>query len=105
MGSVLTGVIGLFIVVSCAATLHAGGLEINDAGDAALALRPLAGAQAQTLFGFGLVGAALLATAVVPLSTAYSVAEAYGRPAEIDDHFSEARVFYGAYVGACSSRW
>ena len=100
VGSVLTGVIGLFIVVSCAATLHAGGLEINDAGDAALALRPLAGAEAQTLFGFGLVGAALLATAVVPLSTAYSVAEAYGRPAEIDDRFSDARVFYCAYVGS-----
>ena len=34
-GDVLTGVIGLFVVVACAATLHAAGKEIGDAGDAA----------------------------------------------------------------------
>ena len=35
VGAVLTGVIGLFIVVACAATLHAQRITINDAGDAA----------------------------------------------------------------------
>ena len=96
-GALLTGVIGLFVVVSCAATLHAQGLSVDDAGDAARALEPLAGSAARTLFGLGLVGAALLAAAVVPLSTAYSVAEAFERPADLNDRLREAPVFYGAY--------
>ncbi len=57
VGAVLTGVIGVFIVVACAATLHARGVEINDAGDAAQALEPLAGHLASTLFGLGFLGA------------------------------------------------
>jgi NRAMP (natural resistance-associated macrophage protein)-like metal ion transporter len=97
VGAVLTGVIGVFIVVACAATLHESGLHVNDARDAALALKPLAGDAAQTLFGLGLVGAALLAAAVVPLSTAYSVAEAFEQPADLNDGFRRAPLFYGAY--------
>jgi Mn2+/Fe2+ NRAMP family transporter len=96
-GAVLTGVIGLFVVVACAATLHADGRHIDDAADAAAALRPLAGDAAQTLFGVGLVGAGLLAAAVVPLSTAYSVAEAFDKPADLNDGFRQAPLFYGAY--------
>jgi Mn2+/Fe2+ NRAMP family transporter len=96
-GAVLTGVIGLFVVVACAATLHVDGRHIGDASDAAVALRPLAGNAAETLFGLGLVGAALLAAAVVPLSTAYSVAEAFGRRCDLNDRFREAPLFYGAY--------
>jgi Mn2+/Fe2+ NRAMP family transporter len=96
-GAVLTGVIGLFIVVACAATLHAHGRHIHDASDAAVALRPLAGSAAQTLFGLGLVGAALLAAAVVPLSTAYSVAETFEQRADLNDSFGQAPLFYGAY--------
>ena len=98
-GAGLTGIIGLFVVVACAATLHATGrTDIKDARDAAVALRPLAGHFASTLFGVGLLGAALLAAAVVPLSTAYSVSEAVGRPAALDDRVREAPFFYGAYV-------
>jgi Mn2+/Fe2+ NRAMP family transporter len=100
-GAVLTGVIGAFIVIACAATLHAHGQHIHDARDAAVALRPLAGSAATTLFGLGLVGAALLAAAIVPLSTAYSVAESFGRKCDLNDTFREAPVFYGAY-GACA---
>jgi Mn2+/Fe2+ NRAMP family transporter len=99
-GAVMTGVIGLFVVVACAATIHAhGGTDIHDASDAARGLHPLAGHLASTLFGAGLVGAALLAAAVLPLSTAYSVAEAFGREAKIDDSFGQAPLFYGAYGG------
>jgi NRAMP (natural resistance-associated macrophage protein)-like metal ion transporter len=97
VGATLTGVIGLFVVVACAATLHPQGIEINDARDAAGALEPLAGATAATLFGFGILGAALLAAAIVPLSTAYSVSETFGRKGDIDDSFEEAHVFYLSY--------
>lgn len=94
VGAVLTGVIGLFVVVACAATLHPAGIEIDDARDAAKALEPLAGQLAASLFGAGFLGAALLAAAIVPLSTAYSVSEAFGRRADVDDRFNEARGFY-----------
>ena len=99
-GALLTGIIGLFVVVACAATLHATGRrEINDASQAAEALRPLAGHLASALFGVGLLGAALLAAAVVPLSTAYSVSEALGQECALDDGFRQAPVFYSAYFG------
>jgi NRAMP (natural resistance-associated macrophage protein)-like metal ion transporter len=97
VGAVMTGVIGLFVVVACAATLHVQGVTINDASDAAGALRPLAGHLASTLFGLGFLGAALLAAAIVPLSTAYSVGEAFGARADINDSFQEARLFYCSY--------
>jgi Mn2+/Fe2+ NRAMP family transporter len=96
-GALMTGVIGVFIVVACAATLHASGRSIDDARDAATALEPLAGNLAATLFGAGLVGAALLAASVLPLSTAYSVSEAVGCESALDDAFGEARIFYCTY--------
>ena len=56
-GSLLTGVIGFFVVVACAATLHADGRSVDSARDAATGLEPLAGSLAATLFGAGLLGA------------------------------------------------
>jgi len=96
-GAVLTGVIGFFVVVACAATLHVKGIEVNDARDAAKALEPLAGSAASTLFGIGFLGAALLAAAVVPLSTAYSVAETEGKRADVNDTFEQAPLFYMSF--------
>ena len=97
VGSVLTGVIGFFVVVACAATLHEEGKTISSASDAAAALEPLAGHLASTLFAVGLLGAGLLAAAILPLSTAYSVSEAVGVPAALDRRLREAPVFYGVY--------
>ena len=99
VGAVLTGVIGVFIVVACAATLHRRGVEIDDARDAAQALGPLAGSAASTLFAAALVGAALLAASVLPLSTAYSVSEAFGKKDALDDTLREAPVFYSTFIG------
>lgn len=96
-GAVLTGVIGFFVVVACAATLHRDGLHITDAADAAVALQPLAGEAASRLFAVGLIGAAFLAASILPLSTAYSVCEFAGVEAAIDDPFQEARTFYVTY--------
>jgi Mn2+/Fe2+ NRAMP family transporter len=99
VGAVMTGVIGGFVIVACAATLHADGRSINDAADAAGALEPLAGSLASTLFGAGLLGAALLAASILPLSTAYSVGEAFGHESALDDRMREAPLFYGTYAG------
>jgi Mn2+/Fe2+ NRAMP family transporter len=98
VGALLTGVIGVFVVVASAATLHVSGISIDDASDAARALEPLAGHLAATLFGLGFVGASLLAAAIVPLSTAYSTAEAVEAPCDINDSFKEAPVFYATFV-------
>jgi Mn2+/Fe2+ NRAMP family transporter len=99
IGSVLTGVIGLAIAVACAATLHASGVRIETAADAAAALRPLAGRFATVLFGAGLLGASLLAAAIVPMATAYSIAEGAGEPASLDLDARHFQWFYAAFVG------
>jgi Mn2+/Fe2+ NRAMP family transporter len=99
IGSVLTGVIGLAIAVACAATLNRADIHINDASDAALALRPLAGSFATVLFGAGLLGASLLAAAIVPIATAYSIAEGIGAPASLDLDSHHFQYFYAAFVG------
>src|SRR5450759_3707961 len=97
-GAVLTGIIGFFVVVACASTLHVHGVTISSAADAAAALEPLAGHLARTIFAIGLIGAGLLAAAILPLSTAYSVCEFTGSEAALDDGASEAWLFYGTYV-------
>ncbi len=99
IGSVLTGVIGLSIAVACAATLHETGTQIKEASDVAIALRPLAGSFATVLFGVGLLGASLLAAAIVPLATSYSIAEGIGAPASLDLDSHHFQFFYAAFVG------
>jgi Mn2+/Fe2+ NRAMP family transporter len=97
-GSVLTGVIGLFVIITCAATLHPQGLHVNSAADAAEALAPLAGPYARALFAIGIIGAAVLASAVLPLSTAYSISEFIGHEGALDDGPRGAPLFYGSYI-------
>ncbi|GAA2754998.1 NRAMP family divalent metal transporter [Actinopolymorpha rutila] len=97
-GAVLTGVIGAFVVVACASTLHTRGVPIDTAADAARALEPVAGRLASGLFGIGLIGAGLLAAAILPLSTAYSVCEFTGYEAALDDSMRDATLFYLTYV-------
>ncbi len=99
-GAIVTDVISLFIIVSTAATVYAQGLHIEDASQAALALGPLAGPLAQQLFAVGLLNASLLGAAVVPLSTAYAVCEAFGWEAGVSRSFHEAPIFNGLYTFA-----
>jgi NRAMP (natural resistance-associated macrophage protein)-like metal ion transporter len=98
-GCIVTDVIAFFIVVACAATLYKSGHgEINDAAEAAMALKPFAGHFAALLFGVGLVNASLLSAAILPLATAYNVCEGLGFESGIDRRFSEAPVFYSMYT-------
>lgn len=99
VGSILTGVIGIAIAVACAATLHRRGIHIEDVADVASALQPLAGSFATLLFGVGLLGASLLAAAIVPLATSYSIAEGIGARASLDLDSSHFQYFYAAFVG------
>lgn len=110
IGAFFTWLIAFFAIVATAATLHAGGVVIENAGDAALALAPLAGKYASQLFSFGLLGASLLAAFILPLSTAYAICEAFGFEHGVDLDYKEAPVFYGLYtalivVGALLVLW
>jgi len=96
-GSFMVNVVALFIIVACAATLFEGGIRIETARDAALALAPLAGKYASVLFAFGLLNASLFAASILPLSTAYVVCEGMGWEDGVNKKFSEAPQFYGLY--------
>lgn len=97
-GSFLTNFISFFIIVACAATIFVNHQTINSAKDAALALQPLAGNLASILFAFGLLNASFFGAAIVPLSTAYVVTEAFGFENGLNFSFSEAKQFYGLFA-------
>lgn len=100
IGSLVTDVIAFFIIVATAATLNATGhTDIADAKDAAQALVPLAGEFAKVFFVAGLVGASLLAAAVLPLSTAYAVSEAFGWERGVGYRIREAPAFFIIFTG------
>jgi len=95
MGAIFTDAIDLFIVLACAATLYKEGIVVETAQDAARALAPLAGQAASFLFGFGLLNVSILGAAILPLTTAYAVCEAFGFESGLDRKFDEAPVFNG----------
>lgn len=97
-GAVWGNVIAFFIIVCTAAALFKEGAVISSAQQAALALAPLAGHFATILFGAGLLGASVLACAVIPLSTSYAVCEAFGFESGVDNRASDAPTFYGIYT-------
>jgi NRAMP (natural resistance-associated macrophage protein)-like metal ion transporter len=98
-GCIFTDVVAWFIIVACAATLYVHGYRnVQDAKDAAQALRPLAGDYAYILFAMGLFNASLFAASILPLSTAYTVCEGLGFESGVGRKFGEAPVFYWLYT-------
>lgn len=99
VGMVLSSLVSFFIIVATAATLHyAGVTQITSAADAARALEPVLGPAAKTIFAIGLLGASLMAAAILPLATAYSVGETFGFPKGMNLDFRRARIFYGLFA-------
>ncbi|MCX8053358.1 MAG: Nramp family divalent metal transporter [Armatimonadetes bacterium] len=101
VGSFMTDLVSFFMIVAAAVMIHdarGGPVAINNAAEAAAALKPVAHGFAEKLFAIGLLGASTLAAAVVPLSTAYTYSEAFGWEIGISRKFSEAPVFYGVYT-------
>ncbi len=98
LGSFITNLIAGFIIIACAATLFPQGIQIERAEDAARALAPLAGVYASLLFALGLLNAAVFSVAIIPLSTAYAICEAFGWEAGLDRTVSQAPVFYGLFL-------
>ncbi|HLW38178.1 MAG TPA: Nramp family divalent metal transporter, partial [Candidatus Eremiobacteraceae bacterium] len=98
IGSFLTDIVAYFIIVACGATLYLHHINVTDAGQAAAALEPLAGRFASMLFAIGLLNASLFAASVLPLSTSYTVCEAFGFESGIDKRFREAPIFFTLYL-------
>lgn len=99
IGAAWGNVISAFIVICTAATLYVAGIHVESADQAAMALAPLAGSSAKILFALGLLGASLLAIAVLPLSTTYALCEAFGWERGLNRSVKEAPIFYGLYIG------
>jgi NRAMP (natural resistance-associated macrophage protein)-like metal ion transporter len=95
-GAVFANVVAGFVIIATGATLYTHGIhEISSAAGAARALNPFAGQFAEALFGIGLLGASLLAAAILPIATSYVVAESLGYEKGIGRRREEAPVFVG----------
>jgi Mn2+/Fe2+ NRAMP family transporter len=95
-GAIFADLVAGFIIIATGATLYVGGIHsIGSAADAAKALAPFAGQYAELLFGVGLLGASLLAAAILPIATSYAVAESLGFEKGIGRRRDEAPVFIG----------
>ena len=98
VGCMMTSVIAFFIIVACAGAIWSvRPRDIQDAGEAALGLRPF-GEYAFLLFSAGLFNASIFAACILPLSTAYSVCEGLGFEAGVNKRMREAPVFYFLYT-------
>ncbi len=100
LGSIFANVVVFFIIVCTAATLHQKGMRHPDsAEEIARALAPLGLGRIGTyIFALGLFGASITAAAMVPLSTAFSITEAFGWESGVSNTFREAPVFYSLFT-------
>jgi len=95
-GMIFSNAIAFAIMLTTAVTLHdAGVTDIQSSAQAALALKPIAGDFAFTLFAAGIIGTGLLAIPVLAGSAAYAVAEAMEWPIGLGLEPLEAKGFYG----------
>jgi Mn2+/Fe2+ NRAMP family transporter len=99
VGCLVTVVVAFFIMVACGSTLFPNGIQINEAKDAALSLKPLAGELASQVFAFGLFVASVFSATILPLATAFYICEAFGFETGIDKKWDEAKEFYILYTG------
>jgi len=95
-GSIFANLVASFIIIATGATLYVHGERtVSSAADAARALAPFAGRYAEVLFAIGLLGASLLAAAILPVTAAFVIAETFGFEKGIRHRPSEAPIFVG----------
>jgi Mn2+/Fe2+ NRAMP family transporter len=98
VGCGITDIIAFFIIVTCATTLYTAGIRIDEASEAAHALKPLAGNYASLIFAISLANASMLGAIIVPLATAYYICEAMGWERGVNKTFGEAPQFMWIYT-------
>jgi len=103
-GMFFSNLVMFFIVLATGATLHAAGqTQIEDARQAAEALRPLAGDGAYLLFALGLIGTGLLAVPILAGSASFAIAEVFAWRAGLDLTPRRGRRFYLIFGGAVAA--
>jgi Mn2+/Fe2+ NRAMP family transporter len=91
----LSNIVGFFIILTTAATLHAHGTtDVATAALAAQALQPLAGRWAAGLFVCGIIGTGMLAIPVLAGSAGYAMGEGCNWPASLQKKAAQAPGFY-----------
>jgi Mn2+/Fe2+ NRAMP family transporter len=94
-GSFFSQMVMYFIILTTAFTLHSHGYtNIETSKDAAMALQPLAGPLAATLYAVGIIGVGFLAIPTLTGSAAYAFADVFGWNQGLDKHLQHARAFY-----------
>jgi len=78
-GTLFSNVVMFFIILTASLTLHAHGLtSVQTSGEAAQALKPLAGAFAAGLYAMGVLGVGFLAIPTLTASAGYALSETFG---------------------------
>ena len=96
VGMALSNLVGIFIMLTTAATLHQAGIrDIESAAQAAQALKPIGGSFASALFAGGIIGTGLLAIPVLAASCAYALTGALGLERGLEKKPQAAPAFYG----------
>ncbi|MEG3144621.1 divalent metal cation transporter [Sphingomonas sp. RT2P30] len=95
IGMFYSNVTSFFIILATGLTLGVAGVtQIDTAGQAASALKPLAGNFAAILFTVGILGVGLIGVPVLAGSGAYALAEAMGWNEGLERKANDARGFY-----------
>jgi len=97
-GAVVTQIVMAAVLVAAAARLHSAG-PLRTIGQLATALAPaLGGTEGRIILALGIGGAALVAGIVVSLAATWAVAEALGKPRDLNRSVRHARLFYALYA-------
>lgn len=98
VGAFLTNFFSWMIAAAVTYTLFVHGIGVNDAQEAALAIKPVAGALSSSLFAIGLLAASFLGLTVVPLATSYVFTEFFGYERTLNANFLKGKVFYLFFI-------
>ena len=106
VGSLLTGVVAAFIIITTAGVFYyspGGQIQVESAAQVADKMpqvmpNPHWGAWAKILFAIGLFDAGLLGALCISLSTSWALGEVFGWAHSLNKSVREARWFYVAYV-------
>jgi Mn2+/Fe2+ NRAMP family transporter len=101
LGMMFSNIIGFFVLITTAATLHDSGItDIESIQEVALALRPIAGHGAYLLLALGIVGVGLVSIPVLAGCVGYAVADGLDLEEGLSKKYHQARGFYRVLIVA-----
>ena len=98
VGAFLTDFFSFFMIVATASTLYASNITLVSGEQAALAIKPLAGELAGTLFALGILNAGFMGIVIISLSTAYAFSEFFGLSSGLNTSFRQSKTFYILFI-------